>query len=217
MDKHNKAETDFFIVALKEEARTALWQVGSSTDPDTLIKSVIDEIEALAPRPDGQEDRSDEEIKKQVSECLLKAAYATRPYCIRCGTCCAKGSPTLTVGDLELFTRDIVKPSDVLTIRKGELARSAGCDELERTEQELIKIREAPGNNACVFFRPGDKECSIYESRPLQCRRQECWNPQDPDEIGNQEMLAQASAPARNRTSVGYHTTSRRTMLARPI
>ncbi len=190
MDKHNKAETDFFIVALKEEARTALWQVGSSTDPDTLIKSVIEEIEALAPRPEGEEDRSDEEIKKQVSECLLKAAYATRPYCIRCGTCCAKGSPTLTVGDLELFTRDIVKPSDVITIRKGELARSVGGDELERTEQELIKIREVPGNNTCVFFKPGDKECSIYESRPLQCRRQECWNPQDPDEIGNQEMLA---------------------------
>ncbi len=189
MDKHNKAEKDFFIVALKEEARTALWQVGSRMDPDTLIKSVIEEIEALAPKPDGQEDRSDEEIKKQVSECLLKAAYATRPYCIRCGTCCAKGSPTLTVGDLELFTRDIVKPSHVLTIRKGELARSAGCDELERTEQELIKIREVPGNNACVFFKPGDKECLIYESRPLQCRRQECWNPQEPDEIGNEEML----------------------------
>ena len=126
MDKHNKAETDFFIVALKEEARSALWQVGSSTDPDTLIEGVTEEIEALAPRPDGEESRSDEEIKKQVSECLLKAAYATRPYCIRCGTCCAKGSPTLTVGDLELFTRDIVKPSDVITIRKGEFARSAG-------------------------------------------------------------------------------------------
>ena len=190
MDKHNKAETDFFIVALKEEARTALWQVGSSTDPDTLIKSVIEEIEALAPRPEGQEDRSDEEIKKQVSECLLKAAYATRPYCIRCGTCCAKGSPTLSVGDLELFTRDIVKPFDVITIRKGELARSAGGDELERTEQELIKVRETPGDNTCVFFKPGDKECSIYESRPLQCRRQECWDPQDPDEMGNEEMLA---------------------------
>ena len=189
MLKHNKAETDFFIVALKEEAREALWQVRSSTDPDTLIKSVIEQIQALAPRPDGAEDRSDEEIKKQVSECLLKAAYATRPYCIRCGICCAKGSPTLTVGDLELFTRDIVRPSDVLTIRKGELARSVGRDELERTEKELIKIREAPGNNACVFFKSGDKECSIYESRPLQCRRQECWNPQDTDEIGNQEML----------------------------
>jgi len=190
MDKHNKAETDFFIVALKEEARNALWQVGSGTDSDTLIKSVIEEIEALAPKPDGQEDRSDEEIKKQVAECLLKAAYATRPYCIRCGTCCAKGSPTLTAGDLELFTRDIVKPFDVLTIRKGELARPAGREELERTEQELIKVRETPGNNTCVFFKPGDKECSIYESRPLQCRRQECWNSLDPDEIGGQEMLA---------------------------
>jgi Fe-S-cluster containining protein len=190
MNKHNKAETDFFIVALKEEARTAIWQVGSSVDPDTLIESVIEEIQALAPRPDGQEDRSDEEIRRQVGECLLKAAYATRPHCIRCGACCTKGSPTLSIGDLELFTHDTVKPSDLLTIRKGELARAPGSDELERTEKELVKIREVPGNNTCIFFRTGDKECSIYETRPLQCRRQECWNPQDQDEIGKEEMLA---------------------------
>ena len=157
MNKHNQAETDFFIVALKEEARTAIWQVGSSTDPDTLIESVIEEIEALAPRPDGQEDRSDEEIRRQIGECLVKAAYATRPYCIRCGTCCTKGSPTLSINDLELFTRDIVRPSDVLTIRKGELARAAGSDELERTEKELVKIREVPGNNPAFSLDPGTK------------------------------------------------------------
>ncbi len=190
MNKHNRAETDFFIVALKEEARTAIWQVGSSTDPDTLIESVIEEIQALAPRPDGQEDRSDEEIRRQIGECLVKAAYGTRPYCIRCGTCCTKGSPTLSINDLELFTNDIVRPSDVLTIRKGEFARAAGSDAFERIEKELVKIREVSGNNSCVFFKPGDKECSIYESRPLQCRRQECWNPHDPDEIGHEEMLA---------------------------
>lgn len=190
MNKYNKADTDFFVVALKEEARTAIWQVGSNTDPDTLIESVIEEIEALAPRPDGQEDRSDEEIRRQIGECLVKAAYATRPYCIRCGTCCTKGSPTLSINDLELFTNDIVRPSDVLTIRKGELARAAGSDELERTEKELVKIQEVPGNNTCIFFKSGDKECSIYESRPLQCRRQECWNPQNHEEIGKEEMLA---------------------------
>src|SRR5208337_3602192 len=170
MSSFSKAETDFFIVALKEEARTAIWQVGSSVDPDTLIESVIQEIQALAPRPDGQEDRSDEEIRRQIGECLVKAAYATRPYCIRCGTCCTKGSPTLNMHDLELFTNNIVRPSDLLTIRKGELARAAGSDELERTEKELVKIQEVPGNNTCIFFKSGEKECSIYESRPLQCR-----------------------------------------------
>jgi len=190
MNKHNKDETDFFVVALKEEARRAIWQVGSSTDPDALIKSVIEEIEALAPRPEAEEDRSDEDIRKQVAECLLKAAYATRPYCIRCGTCCAKGSPTLSVHDLQLFTRDIIKPTDVSVIRRGELARSAGGDELKRSERELLKIREVQGDNTCIFFRPGDKECSIYDSRPLQCRRQECWNPQNPAEIAEQEMMA---------------------------
>jgi len=175
---HNKAEEDFFVTVLKEEARTILLEVGSSVDPETLVSSVLKDLEELAPQAGEQEERHDEEIWRQVRERLLKEAYATRPYCIRCGTCCAKGSPTLLREDVALFNEDVLKPADVITIRRGEQTYSNITEEVSPTVKELIKIREKPGSKVCVFYTTGDKSCAIYESRPVQCRRQECWNPE---------------------------------------
>ncbi len=177
MDKRfNKAEWDFFVTALKEEARTILKDVGSDTDPETLVKQALIDLEALAPRQDGQENRSEEEIWTQVRELLLKAAYATRPHCIRCGTCCTKGSPTLLEDDMDLFNRDILKPEHLVTIREGEPAYSYRTEELAATPEELIKIRETSGSKTCIFYEKSGSKCTVYESRPAQCRSQECWN-----------------------------------------
>jgi Fe-S-cluster containining protein len=175
-EKYNKAEWDFFVTALKEEARTILKEVGSSTDPETLVRDALGELEALARRDDGQDNRSEEEIWTQVQELLLKAAYATRPHCIRCGTCCTKGSPTLLEDDMELFSRSILKPAHLVTIRAGEPAYSNQTEELAATPEELIKIRETTGSKTCVFYEKSGSKCTIYESRPAQCRSQECWN-----------------------------------------
>jgi Fe-S-cluster containining protein len=174
--KFNKAEWDFFVTALKEEARTILKEVGSSTEPDTLVQGILGELEALARRNDGQDNRSEEEIWTEVRERLLKAAYATRPHCIRCGTCCTKGSPTLLEDDMELFSRDILKPGHLITIRAGEPAYSNETEELAATPEELIKIRETDGSKTCIFYERSGSQCGIYESRPAQCRSQECWN-----------------------------------------
>jgi len=173
----NKAEIDFFITSLKEEARTLLRDVGSTADPETVIKSVLEDLEALAPREE-EETRTREEIWLQVREKLLKAAYATRPHCIRCGTCCTKGAPTLVQEDMVLFTRNVLNPSQVLTLRQGEMTRSNIDGQTAALEQETIKIRETPGEQTCIFYEPTARACAIYESRPLQCRRQECWDAQ---------------------------------------
>ncbi|MGB6065343.1 MAG: YkgJ family cysteine cluster protein, partial [Desulfomonilaceae bacterium] len=175
-NRFNKAEWQFFVTTLKEEARTVLREVGSTTDSETLVRGVLDELEALAPRSDGQDNRSDEEIWTLVRQLLLKAAYATRPHCIRCGTCCTKGSPTLLEDDMELFKRDVLKPGDVITIRAGEPTYSNETEEVASTRDELIKIREVPGSKTCIFYEKSGSTCSIYESRPVQCRNQECWN-----------------------------------------
>jgi Fe-S-cluster containining protein len=175
-EKYNKAEWDFFITALKEEARAILKEVGSSTDPETLVRDTLGELEALARRNDGLDNRSEEEIWTQVRERLLKAAYATRPHCIRCGTCCSKGSPTLLEDDMELFSRSILKPAHLVTIRAGEPAYSNQTEEVAPTQDELIKIRETSGSKTCVFYEKSGSKCTIYESRPAQCRSQECWN-----------------------------------------
>ncbi len=47
----------------------------------------------------------------------------------------------------------------------------------------MIKVKEASGSKTCILFQAGDRSCSIYDARPEQCRRQECWNPRRPDEI----------------------------------
>ncbi|MFH1112463.1 MAG: YkgJ family cysteine cluster protein [Pseudomonadota bacterium] len=179
MDKpYNRAEADFFITALKEEARDILWKVGSNAAPREIIDGILPELEALAPGPEGEDKRTDEEVWKQVRERLLKAAYATRPHCIRCGTCCREGSPTLTKEDLSLFSQDVVKPEQVFTIRKAEIVYDNRTGQSWPTEEEIVKIREAPDKRTCVFYEEGGKTCAIYEFRPQQCRRQECWNPE---------------------------------------
>jgi Fe-S-cluster containining protein len=188
--KIDKADKAFFLAALKEEARSALWDVGSSADPDALIDGILDELQALAPREGAEEDRSEEEIMTQVRQRLLKAAYATRPHCIRCGKCCETGSPTLVEDDLELFQEDILTPAQCYTIREGETVYSGSSGEALPADREMIKVRESPDSRTCVFYRNYDKSCSIYESRPRQCRKQECWNPEEAKQVFDMPRLS---------------------------
>lgn len=177
METRNKLEEDFFVVALKEEARTILWEVGSNADAQTLINSCLEDLQALAPREPDAETRTEQEIWTLVRRRLLRAAYATRPHCIRCGTCCTKGSPTLLREDLARLRETTLKPEHLMTIRKGEQTYSHHTDKVATTAEELVKIGEKPGSRTCIFYEPLDKSCGIYDSRPSQCRQQECWNP----------------------------------------
>jgi Fe-S-cluster containining protein len=171
-------DEDFFLIVLKEEARSVLWQVGADADPHALVESVLHDLQDIATADRAGETRSEEEIRHQVRERLLKAAYATRPHCIRCGTCCIKGSPTLLREDMILFRDDILRPEHVFTLRKGETAHSGRTGETGPSLEERIKIRETPGDGTCIFYDSPEKSCAIYDSRPVQCRRQECWNPE---------------------------------------
>src|SRR5208283_1482692 len=62
------------------------------------------------------------------------------------------------------------------TLRGGEPAFSNETEELAETQEELIKIRETSGTKTCIFYEQSGSQCTIYESRPVQCRSQECWN-----------------------------------------
>ncbi|MFH0960266.1 MAG: YkgJ family cysteine cluster protein [Pseudomonadota bacterium] len=173
----NKSEWSFFVTVLKEEAREVLWKVGSSADPDALVQSVMSDLQDLAPKSEDLETRTQEEIWTQVRNRLLKAAYETRPYCIKCGQCCMKGSPTLETEDKRLFESGTIGPKDVYTIRRGEVVFDSFNETSFTNDKERIKIRETSGEKACVFYQKWNKQCSIYEDRPAQCRKQECWNP----------------------------------------
>jgi Fe-S-cluster containining protein len=177
MAAKNDSELSFFFTALKEEARTLIWETQANVTPQELIDSVKEELQALAPQENDP--RSEAEIWRSVRETLLKAAYATRPHCVKCGTCCSKGSPVLVEEDLTLFYKDILKPEHIVTIRRGESTYSDKTQSVETAEHEYLKVKEQAFSKRCAFHNASTKECSIYENRPKQCRSQECWNPEN--------------------------------------
>jgi Fe-S-cluster containining protein len=108
---------------------------------------------------------------------IEKAAYATRPYCLRCGTCCRKGSPSLVWDDLPLFRRGGLTRLDLVTLRRGERVYSNEAGHFIQLAEEQVKIREKAESRECLFFQEDGSGCGTYKSRPRQCRVLECWNP----------------------------------------
>lgn len=163
---------------LLEEARAVLKRVNSHTDPQILLEDLENHTQvhdsAGASWPLDHEGA----LLPEVSEALIRAAYATRPYCVRCGVCCTLGSPTLTEADEDLLFNGALRFSDLITLRKGETAYSAVTRSAAPLEREMIKIREQPGTKTCVFHDPEKSGCGIYETRPVQCRAQKCWDPE---------------------------------------
>jgi Fe-S-cluster containining protein len=120
-------------------------------------------------------------------EDIIRAAYKTRPYCIRCGDCCKKAPPTLHHQDKTLFDQGILQKTDVFTLRKGELVHSGMDNTHYPLKEEMIKVKEKPGTKECIFLT--HSSCSIYEYRPLQCKNFECWSTQDLIDTFKQKKL----------------------------
>lgn len=123
----------------------------------------------------------EESYRKRQWEALCremeKAAYATRPYCLRCGDCCRQGSPTLYLEDLPILRQGIIRRLDLLTLRAGEIGFSSVSQDLVLLDEEQVKVKEKSGSRECLFLDTGTGLCGIYENRPSQCRVMECWNP----------------------------------------
>jgi len=96
-------------------------------------------------------------------------------HCIRCGTCCMKGGPTLHKDDRPLFEKGILKENNCYTLRKGEVVRHID-DTLMALEQEMIKIKGQGEDWRCMFYDDHQKACAIYDQRPMECRALKCWD-----------------------------------------
>jgi Fe-S-cluster containining protein len=112
---------------------------------------------------------------------------AVAETCIRCGECCQLGSPTLLIHDLPLFQQEILTWNDVYTLRPGEQVtnREGGVEPLP---QERLKVREVPGSRQCWFYLAATDSCRIYEHRPEQCRRQNCWGEAPPPPAASEAL-----------------------------
>lgn len=111
---------------------------------------------------------------------LIAADEACRtvlPACVECGECCRQGSPVLHLEDLPLLRSGKLPWESLMTLRKGEPARSPFDGKPFILTEERIKVAEKPGGRECVFLDGETDRCSIYDERPLQCRAQACWDP----------------------------------------
>jgi Fe-S-cluster containining protein len=105
---------------------------------------------------------------------------AAQDRCVRCGECCEISSPTLFALDLALFQKEILTWNEVYTLRPGEQVTSRE-GKPETLREERLKIREVPGSRQCWFYQAATQVCNIYENRPEQCRRQNCWGEPAPE------------------------------------
>ncbi len=132
----------------------------------------------LAARWDGLGPRERDAAWEQLIELYRAAAYATRPYCVRCGTCCSNAGPTLYAGDEGLLADRVVSPAQLRTYRAGEAVFSHWTNRPEVLERECVMVAPAP-SGGCSFYEPGTQGCGIYDHRPAQCNAQKCWDTAD--------------------------------------
>jgi len=125
----------------------------------------------------------------ELMERLIQIAYSTRPYCLGCGECCLLGSPSLHLEDAELLSRGLISTRQVYTLRLGEPARLNIEAKLGTLPSELIKFKEDQEKGYCRFYSESQKNCGIYENRPLQCRLQQCWNPEVLEKLWQEQKL----------------------------
>jgi Fe-S-cluster containining protein len=131
-----------------------------------------------------------EQAWKDLMEVAARAASEVLPMCVGTGDCCRKGSPALFDEDLELLKNEEIPWGQLLTLRRGERARSPDTGEPFDLPVEHIKIREDPETGACIFYDEAGAQCSIYVHRPLQCRAQACWDPEPGLELLEEAKLS---------------------------
>ena len=125
----------------------------------------------------------------ELMDRFIQIAYSTRPYCLGCGECCRLGSPSLHLEDAGLLARGLISTRQIYTLRRGEPVRLNIEAKLGTLPSELIKFKEDQEKGYCRFYSESQKNCGIYENRPLQCRLQQCWNPEVLEKLWQEQKL----------------------------
>jgi Fe-S-cluster containining protein len=185
-----------------KEVMSSLWQeylqeILNVSKKSGRFRIVREKIEARANFPDIYRDWNslDVEARAAAWKKLIAAAkdvlWAGWETCVRCGECCEISSPTLLTPDLALFHQEILTWNEVYTLRPGEKVTSR-VGKASTLQEERLKVREVPGSRQCWFYQAATYSCRIYDHRPEQCRRQQCWGgePEAPDP---QELLTRES------------------------
>ncbi len=174
----------FLESLLKEEA--------SSLIPSRRIRCQIEQTSAfqnVLSDWDGMDGQHRLDAWKRLLQAADEACRTILPACVQCGECCRMGSPVLHLEDLTLLRSGRISWDQLITLRKGEPARSPFDGRPFVLPEERIKVREEPGGRVCVFLDGATDRCSIYSERPLQCRAQACWDPMPAREAAEMPFL----------------------------
>ncbi|OEU69487.1 MAG: hypothetical protein BA863_14330 [Desulfovibrio sp. S3730MH75] len=110
--------------------------------------------------------------------------------CKQCGTCCRKGGPALHLQDLELISLEGgIDLTDIVTLRKGELAYDQPEGAVVPLTCEILKIKGTGGEWICKFLAPSTQACRIYKNRPLECQTLFCGDPEPLLKIYDKERI----------------------------
>ncbi|MGA2229151.1 MAG: YkgJ family cysteine cluster protein [Syntrophobacteraceae bacterium] len=162
-----------FLESLIEEEATSLI-------PSRRIRYQIEQTTVFREVVSGWDEMSGSHRLDAWKRLLIAAEEACRtilPACVECGECCRMGSPVLHLEDLPLLKSGKIPWDQLITLRRGEPARSPFDGRPFVLPEERIKVREKEGVRECGFFNEETDQCSIYSERPLQCRAQACWDP----------------------------------------
>lgn len=103
--------------------------------------------------------------------------------CIRCGTCCEKGGPGFHQADRVLIDTGVIPARCLFTIRQGESAYDNVQECLVPLDTDIIKIKGKEDTWTCNFFDEQNKQCSIYDDRPQECRALKCWDTRELEQM----------------------------------
>jgi len=109
--------------------------------------------------------------------------------CRRCGTCCKKGGPCFHLEDKGLIEKGVILSKHLYTIRKGEPSFDNVKGSITPAATDIIKIKGRNGSWTCVFFDEKNTECTIYNTRPLECRVLKCWDTREIEKIYAKDRL----------------------------
>jgi len=91
--------------------------------------------------------------------------------------------------DRVLVVNGTLSPADLLTIRRGEPGLDPRTNRVVLLENELIKIRGVNKIGACKFFDSQMHACSIYGTRPVECKLLKCWDTRELESIFMKDLL----------------------------
>ena len=135
-------------------------------------------------------------MSKKKTEKNQKVLHSATPEgatrCIRCGTCCKKGGPSLHLEDKKILLAGHIKRESLITIRKGALAVSPLSRRPKPIEKELVKIAGKGKGWVCCFYDEKEASCTIYAHRPLECRILKCWDTAQLLSVIGKDTLARA-------------------------